>query len=157
MPDVLTCPRCKRKLSLRDDSADEFLTCPRCLAYVPNPHFAGRVRSSFDRDFRLDSRGGAVLILVLAGLIVVGGFGLLFANMGLTRAETGAILLFGAGTVVPVVLGALLLYASGVSRALAEKGPVIGTVVLAILLTALVLVSAVIIFFAVCFYAVTSH
>jgi hypothetical protein len=154
MPDVLTCPRCKRKLSLRDD-ADEFLTCPRCLAYVPNPNHAGRGRSSFDRDFRLDNRGGSVLILVLAGLIVVGGFGLFFASLGVSALDSGALLVLGSAVLVPVVLGSLILYATGASRGFAKLGTVAGTFLLAMLLTALVILSAVIVFFAVCFYAIT--
>jgi hypothetical protein len=156
MPDVLTCPRCKRKLSLRGD-ADAFVTCPHCLAYVPNPHYADRGRSSFDRDFRLDSRASSALILVLAGLIVAGGFGLFFASLGVRPSDTGAVLVLGGAVLVPVVLGSLVLYATGASRSFARMGPVAGTVLLTILLGGLVIVSAVIVFFAVCFYAITSH
>jgi hypothetical protein len=110
MPDVLTCPRCKRKLSL-----------------------------------------------VLAGLIVAGAFGLFFAGLGVRPGDTGAVLLLGGAVLVPVVLGSLILYATGASRSFARMGPVAGTILLTILLGGLVIVSAVIVFFAVCFYAITSH
>jgi uncharacterized membrane protein len=158
MPDTLTCPRCQRRLRLREDDADALLTCPRCLAYVPNPGHAGQGRSGFDRDFRLDNRGGSVLMLVLAGLLVVGGFGLAFAAPSLASAAIPngtVVLVFAAMTIIPVVLGSLLLYATGAYRSFTKMGPVAGTVVLMITLGALVVVSAVIVLFAACFYSLS--
>jgi hypothetical protein len=94
---------------------------------------------------------------VLAGLIVAGGFGLFFAGLGVRPSDSGAVLLLGGAVLVPVVLGSLILYATGASRSVARMGPVAGTVLLTILLGGLVIVSAVIVFFAVCVYAITSH
>jgi hypothetical protein len=37
MPYELTCPSCKRRLSIPDDVEDARLTCPKCLAEVTHP------------------------------------------------------------------------------------------------------------------------
>ena len=155
MATTITCPRCKSKLTVRPGSdAGDFITCPRCLAYVANPDYHGG-RSALDRDVRVDQRGSSGLILVLAGLIVVGGFMLACAGVDGRQADAASVLIFGGAVAVPVVLGCALLYATGASRDFARMGKAAGTILLALLLTGLVIVSAVVVFFAVCFYAIT--
>jgi hypothetical protein len=154
MADTFTCPRCKSTLTLRPGGAGDFVTCPRCLAYVANPDYHGG-RSALDRDLRLDQRGSSGLILVLAGLIVVGGFFLACAGLGGGQAQAGPLLIFGAAVAVPVVLGCVVLYFSGASGRFASMGPAAGTILLTLLLTGLVILSAVVVFFAVCVYAIS--
>jgi hypothetical protein len=117
---------------------------------LPSPNDRGRGGSALDRDLRLDSRGSSVLVLVLAALLVVGGFGLLFAQGGASEADLETVLLLGGAVLVPVVLGCLVLYFGGGVRSFTRMGPVVGTIVLAVVLTGLVIGSAVVVIFAVC-------
>src|SRR3954469_2620931 len=107
----LKCPVCDLEWSTLNGAAP-LITCPRCLTAVSNPNAASHATSPpplpmrvlpLEHEVKRDSRAGTVGFIVVAGVIIVGMFGVLVA--GAEGAGTGKIVVL---TMAVVTLAAVI-------------------------------------------------